>query len=179
MIDVGSAGFQNFSPLYFHAAAEQAARETGAREPVVPPAESSSSNNTGASGSERERARGDSSSQVQGSWYTPSDAEGGESSYAVNERQSDDCAAAQTAKRAAQAPDLIQAPARRSAEAPAALSARSTARSSPSRRSSRSTSSRAVRRKSLPMSSATSLSAGSMPRRLPTERRRGLTADHI
>ena len=90
MIDVGSAGFQNFSPLYFHAAAEQAARETGAREPVVPPAESSSSNNTGASGSERERARGDSSSQVQGSWYTPSDAEGGESSYAVNERQSDD-----------------------------------------------------------------------------------------
>lgn len=90
MIDVGSAGFQNFSPLYFHAAAEQAARETGAREPVVPPAESSSSNNTGASGSERERARGDSSSQVQGSWYTPSDAEGGESSYAVNERGSDD-----------------------------------------------------------------------------------------
>lgn len=90
MIDVGSAGFQNFSPLYFHAAAEQAARETGAREPVVPPAESSSSNNTGASGSERERARGDSSSQVQGSWYTPSDAEGGETSYAVNERQSDD-----------------------------------------------------------------------------------------
>ena len=90
MIDVGSAGFQTFSPLYFHAAAEQAARETGAREPVVPPAESSSSNNTGASGSERERARGDSSSQVQGSWYTPSDAEGGESSYAVNERQSDD-----------------------------------------------------------------------------------------
>ena len=90
MIDVGSAGFQNFSPLYFHAAAEQAARETGAREPVVPPAESSSSNNTGASGSERERARGDSSSQVLGSWYTPSDAEGGESSYAVNERQSDD-----------------------------------------------------------------------------------------
>lgn len=90
MIDVGSAGFQNFSPLYFHAAAEQAARETGAREPVVPPAESSSSNNTGASGSERERARGDSSSQVQGSWYTPPDAEGGESSYAVNERGSDD-----------------------------------------------------------------------------------------
>ena len=90
MIDVGSAGFQNFSPLYFHAAAEQAARETGAREPVVPPAESSSSNNTGASGSERERARGDSSSQVQGSWYTPSDAEGGDSSYAVNERGSDD-----------------------------------------------------------------------------------------
>ena len=89
MIDVGSAGFQNFSPLYFHAAAEQAARETGAREPVVPPAESSSSNNTGASGSERERARGDSSSQVQGSWYTPPDAEGGESSYAVNERGSD------------------------------------------------------------------------------------------
>ena len=90
MIDVGSAGFQNFSPLYFHVAAEQAARGTGVREPVVPPAESSSSNNTGASGSERERARGDSSSQVQGSWYTPSDAEGGESSYAVNERQSDD-----------------------------------------------------------------------------------------
>ena len=90
MIDVGSAGFQNFSPLYFHAAAEQAARETGAREPVVPPAESSSSNNTGASGSERERARGDSSSQVQGSWYTPPDAEGGESSYAVNERGADD-----------------------------------------------------------------------------------------
>lgn len=124
MIDVGSAGFQNFSPLYFHAAAEQAARETGAREPVVPPAESSSSNNTGASGSERERARGDSSSQVQGSWYTPPDAEGGESSYAVNERGSDDRAAAPMAERAAREQDLTPALARRSAAAQAALSAR-------------------------------------------------------